>query len=97
MQRNNNVSDRLYKTQSWTLPQSWTLEGGDHAGTRQSAEGSLLLRMRVAGRTLSRGKRVGNASLAPSPTKVGCGVSPGKGGDVVKPPLSSLMDIYEPR
>ncbi|TFE69005.1 hypothetical protein A7K73_06840 [Candidatus Methylacidiphilum fumarolicum] len=61
------------------LPLSRILEGGDHAGERQSTKGSLLLYMQVAGRALSREKRVGNASSAPSPAKARWGISPGNG------------------
>ncbi|MBW6415187.1 hypothetical protein A7K73_01880 [Candidatus Methylacidiphilum fumarolicum] len=96
MQRSNYVNDKLYKIHSGVLLQSRPLEGGGHAGERQSAEGPLLLCMRVAGCALSQGKRVRNASQAPSLAKAGWDVHPGKGGRV-NPPLYSLMDIREPR
>ncbi|TFE72905.1 HNH endonuclease [Candidatus Methylacidiphilum fumarolicum] len=55
------------------LPQSRTLEEGDHAGKRQSAKGSLLPRRWAAGRAHSRGERARNANQAPSPEITGKG------------------------
>ncbi len=73
MQRSNYVSARWQQTHSGMLPQSRTLEEGDHAGKRQNAEGFLLSRKRVGGRAHSRGERARNANQAPSPEITGKG------------------------
>ncbi|TFE77576.1 hypothetical protein [Candidatus Methylacidiphilum fumarolicum] len=73
------MSDRQDQIYSRMLTQSWILEEGDQAGERQSAEGSLLLCRRLAGRVLFRGDRVGNANSAPLLPKDGWNVSLGKG------------------
>ncbi|TFE66008.1 hypothetical protein A7K73_02280 [Candidatus Methylacidiphilum fumarolicum] len=88
------MSDKQEKTHFGMLSQSWTLEGGDHVGKRQSAEGSLLLRKQVASCTYSRGERVGNANPTPSPAKAGWGVIPrmGSGSRHLSIPLWIFVD-----
>ncbi|WP_283401202.1 hypothetical protein [Candidatus Methylacidiphilum fumarolicum] len=96
MQRSNYVNDRQDQTHSGMLPQSGALEGGDHAGERQSANGSLFLRAQIAGRAHSRGERVENANPTPSPAKAGWRGSPGNGKQFT-PSLYTLMDSRGPR